>query len=97
VWYASGGAESEELPAEIKEPQVLYDQILAEVDAGKRSHVFDQAHKLHIGDVRALGKLGEPAIGRFGVTKNDAHSMRVEEPVGWEPTIVYTSAAMFKA
>jgi len=97
LWYASGGAEGEEPPAEIQELQGLYDQILAEADADKRNSMYDQALKLHAENLWMLGMLGEPAIGRFGLIKNDIHNMPIDEPVGWEPTIVYTPAAMFKA
>jgi len=96
LWIASEGKEGEEPPEEVKELAALYDRILGETDPEKRNEMYVEALRIQAENLWMIGVVGEPAIGRFGIIKNNVHNIPIDEPVGWEPTIVYTPAMIWK-
>ncbi len=94
LWYASGGAEGEEPPAEIKQLQDMYEQILAETSADVRNEMQKDALRLHAENIWQIGCLGEPDAGRYGVCKNYFRNVP-ETGYPTQPPQIYTTSQFY--
>lgn len=94
LWYATGGAEGIEPPAEIKQLQDLYEQVLSETDADKRNELQKQALQLHADNIWQIGVLAEPDAGRYGVCKNTFRNVP-ETGYPTQPPQIFTTSQFY--
>ncbi|NPV09355.1 MAG: ABC transporter substrate-binding protein [Anaerolineae bacterium] len=94
LWYASGGKEGEEPPAEIKQLQDMYEQIMGETSADRRIEMQKAALQLHAENIWQIGVLAEPDAGRYGVAKNYFRNVP-EEGYPTQPPQIYPTSQFF--
>jgi peptide/nickel transport system substrate-binding protein len=62
VWYATGGAQGEEPPAEVKEVQALFDAMTVTVDEDERIRIGQEILRLNSENLWNIGNVGEVPI-----------------------------------
>ncbi|NLS76037.1 MAG: ABC transporter substrate-binding protein [Chloroflexi bacterium] len=75
IWYASGGAQGEEPPADIKKIQGLFEQIKAEASAEKRVTLSKEALQMHADNLYMIGFAPESDLGRYCIARNNFRNL----------------------
>jgi len=93
LWYETGGEQGIEPPAEVKELQALYDQIMAEPSAEKQDEMIAQALAAHAENIWSIGILN--------LTPNPYHLAKdnmgnVPDPIGMYGRALKTSMFYYK-
>ncbi|NPV09459.1 MAG: ABC transporter substrate-binding protein [Anaerolineae bacterium] len=95
LWHASGGAEGEEPPEEVKRLQAMYEQVMAEPDMQKRIDLQKEAMAMHAEYCWEIGLIARPLAEQFGIAKNNFRNVPTGDRLVLEPHISVPAAQFF--